>query len=643
MLNKLAFLFFIVSLVFKAYGMNPQGFGEEDARCSSSFGDASTAALTTWETDDIQTREEELMRLNTAIGQDDIQAKYIMGTLFLTGQHGVSPQKDKGILFLQDAVIEGHVDAKYFLGYYLMSEQGNNRENIKRGLLLITEAIKEGNKNAEVSLAKILCAYENEEDANTQYDLACWLLEGEYGVQKNLEMGLKLLKSAASKNHVEAQSTLGKLFITEEYGVSKNLKEGLQLLGTAANSGETYAKHFRDTFLENIRINGDAQTQYDIGLWLLSGTDGMPKDLEKGLGLWRAALNQGHTETESLFGYLLVTGYGGIPVDRDEGVKLMEKAAGKGAVDSLRTLGEWMTYGHYGFTDIDYEKGLGYLQRAGIANDNIHHKYRNGKMATSLNMLYQKTSEQKDTQKNIDEVISYIEFLQQDPAGQIFHKMGRVAPGISEFDNMRRSLDGPVVVESILDQETGNVIEQGDYGNIIENEDYMILDDGSTVKILDLFCRVWSLIQAHPNPMEQGIMKHSFVKGIAEMIDEVSEPGIRVCNDGKAQRLVSVLQGYYPWIQIDTAGASTSTAQETLSPKEISTIVNSALTQVCPLLEKKINEGVRGEELNEFLEENAQKLSESHKTLPTDNLLKMRQEFLKGARTAMDFYLDLNS
>ena len=93
---------------------------------------------------------------------------------------------------------------------------------------------------------------------------------------------------------------------------------------------------------------------------------------------------------------------------------------------------------------------------------------------------------------------------------------------------------------------------RGDYDSLAENNLYTHSDSGQPYRMLGILGRVWHLINSHENEAERTNMLHSFVMALGQSFDEDGGRGPhRVCNIGKVQRLLSVLQGHFPGIEID--------------------------------------------------------------------------------------------
>jgi len=81
--------------------------------------------------------------------------------------------------------------------------------------------------------------------------------------------------------------------------------------------------------LQEAAEKGDAQDQFYVAMWYLTGTEGHPKDPAEAAKWFRKSADQGNAEAENMMGQLYAAGNG---VDKDLGqaVEWLKKAAAQG-------------------------------------------------------------------------------------------------------------------------------------------------------------------------------------------------------------------------------------------------------------------------------------------------------------------------
>ncbi|MFN7663110.1 MAG: hypothetical protein ACK5PQ_05285 [Alphaproteobacteria bacterium] len=209
-----------------------------------------------------------------------------------------------------------------------------------------------------------------------------------------------------------------------------------------------------------------------------------------------------------------------------------------------------------------------HLQEGGIVDrENVMNGERVSKTEKALKSLYYLTHDFEtpfDLIEKIKKHIVLLELTNKDNA--LFH---RERAGASEISHAFHVLDG----------KKDN--ERGDYDSLKENNIYTHADDGKPpYRMLGILGRVWHLINHYhkdgssleENKKQRDLLRHSFVTALAQCFDEEGYRGAhRVCNVGKVQRLLTVLQGYFPGIEIDEVVPPVKVeTKKTVVPVEIS-------------------------------------------------------------------------
>ncbi|MCK7595332.1 tetratricopeptide repeat protein [Pseudomarimonas salicorniae] len=150
-------------------------------------------------------------------------------------------------------------------------------------------------------------------EAIAQYNLAILLGEGR-GVAPDRAEAVEWLKRSAAQGFAEAQATLG-FYLTDGEG-EDDVAEAVRLFEQAAGQGSAVGK-------------------FNLSNHLIDG-EGVAQDIERGLGLLRAAADQGLPEAIRALGLLQITGEH-VPKDAEQGRGRLLQAArlGDGLATSL--------------------------------------------------------------------------------------------------------------------------------------------------------------------------------------------------------------------------------------------------------------------------------------------------------------------
>lgn len=174
----------------------------------------------------------------------------------------------------------------------------------------------------------------------------------------------------------------------------------------------------------------------------------------------------------------------------------------------------------------------------------VHTTARNSGTKESIEVLMGiLTPDPDDYLNSIAEVLKLVKTLQEDPLHSFHPKQTRLYGLESKFESIKQVIAGPI----------------NRFAPILLNETYKG-KDGRDVSVQDVFTRVWQIVK---NTVSNGNkdyvltgreeLVHSFLNFLSEMRDEgTRQIGLHtVCQDGKIQRLLTVLQGVVPGIRID--------------------------------------------------------------------------------------------
>ena len=182
----------------------------------------------------------------------------------------------------------------YFkMGMYYIGLRGE--KNLQLGIDLLKQSAKQG-------------------DVYAQYQLAVALIKG-LRVEKNLQLGIELLKQSADQNFAPAQHKLGRAYY-EGIWIKQKLPLARELLIKSA-------------------LQGHVPALYELGIMLIKGLGG-GKNLHLGMELLRRSAAQG---------YALALDWLAIMEDSFKAIKLLEKPAAQGSDLAQYELGLIYYYG----------------------------------------------------------------------------------------------------------------------------------------------------------------------------------------------------------------------------------------------------------------------------------------------------------
>ena len=193
------------------------------------------------------------------------KAEYDLYELYCGGK-GVPQDSDKAMDYLKKSADGGYVIALDKLG-----EIEINRKNY----ILAAEYWEKAIQNGFSSLH--------------MYTLASLYIEGNYGIQQNMQRGVELMHKAAELGYPDAQNELGVLYYQGE-GVSQNYTEAFKWVQMSANAGSALA-------------------QRNLGMFYKQGI-GCNANTAMAASWYEKASNQGDFDATVCYAYMLYKGDG---------------------------------------------------------------------------------------------------------------------------------------------------------------------------------------------------------------------------------------------------------------------------------------------------------------------------------------------
>jgi TPR repeat protein/ankyrin repeat protein len=348
-------------------------------------------------------RKVELLALEKAAsllgitGNGDVVAQFSLGCMYISGEHGVAQDLQKGMGLLEKAAEQGSAEAQAILKGILQKsekEDANAQFKLNKEPELLEKAAK-GDSEAQYELGCLYVAQDTKKGegllekaaeqghAGAQYKIGMIYSRGLGGVTQDTQKGKGLLEKAAEQGHAEAQCALGSMYPHGKYGEAKKrelVEKKWELLEKAGN--------------------GDAGAQCTLG-WMYVSGDGVAQDKLKGRGLLEKAAGQGHATAQCALsimyphdeygeakktelvekkwellekarngdagaqctlGWMYVSG-DGVAQDKLKGRGLLEKAVGQGHAGAQYAL-SMIYFSGLGGVSQDKPKGRGLLEKA---------------------------------------------------------------------------------------------------------------------------------------------------------------------------------------------------------------------------------------------------------------------------------------
>lgn len=223
---------------------------------------------------------------------DNTVAKYLLGKLFLRGEH-IPKNVDYALRWLEEAVEDGNPYAEYLLGKTLLKGE-DIEQNVDRAEDLLRRSISQGNRYAAYTLGKAL-------------------LDGDV-LPQNISEALYLLKESADKNFPQAQYIFGKLLYCGEL-TEQDIPKALEYLENASAQKNPYAAYLagkiRLTEADHNNIakairhfeiaaeGGNDYAEYQLGKIYLYGKD-IPQDYDEAMEYLTTSAEHGNEYAKQL-------------------------------------------------------------------------------------------------------------------------------------------------------------------------------------------------------------------------------------------------------------------------------------------------------------------------------------------------------
>lgn len=240
--------------------------------------------------------------------------------------------KPDDVQLLTDAAAEGDPESAYLLAMaYMQGDKGIDRDE-QTGMKFLVQSAENGYQFA-------------------MYDLGLLLSADSDSVS---EEGVIWLQKAAEQGHPPAMYVISQLLLRGE-GVQKDRPLGLQYLRESAEAGHidaqyTFAMTLLDTPREKIQEKvwaahyfnkaaeqKDSRSQFQIGKMFLYGI-GMESDPAKAANWFSTAANAGDVNAQYMMGTMLLSGTG-VDENREWAAYWFKAAAEQGNVDAMYNLG----------------------------------------------------------------------------------------------------------------------------------------------------------------------------------------------------------------------------------------------------------------------------------------------------------------
>ena len=217
--------------------------------------------------------------------QNNPVAKYLLGKLFLKGEH-IPKNVDYALRWLEEAVEDGNPYAEYLLGKTLLKGE-DTEQDAERAEDLLRRSADQGNRYAAYTLGKAL-------------------LDGDV-LPQDIPEAIRLLGESADSGFSQAQYVLGKLLYRGEL-TEQDIPKALEYLEKASAQKNPYAAYLAG----KIRLTEDAH-----------------KDIAKAMRHFEIAAEGGNDYAEYQLGKLYLYGKE-IPQDYDKTIEYLTASAEHG-------------------------------------------------------------------------------------------------------------------------------------------------------------------------------------------------------------------------------------------------------------------------------------------------------------------------
>ncbi len=300
-------------------------------------------------------------RLREKALQGDAVAQYILGREYRRGKR-VPMSYKKAVKWFYAASDNGNLDARYILGEAFITGDDLLIRNVPSGLKLLKSAAAQGH-------------------INSQKELVQFYLSNINGYK---EEAVKWFHTAAEQGQVSVQVALGEMYGAGRV-VTKNEQEAVKWFRKAAEQGDDTAQnHLGVAYSAGLGVpqddqkavvwfqksaeQGNAISMSTLGVMHAEGR-GVPQDFEQAVVWFKKAATHGYNSKDRRILGLMYFNGKGVPQDYSEAMKWFKKAADYGDVESQRLLGLMYFEGH-GIPK-DYSEAVKWFEKAAVKKDAV--------------------------------------------------------------------------------------------------------------------------------------------------------------------------------------------------------------------------------------------------------------------------------
>jgi len=271
--------------------------------------------------------------------RDDSEAEYILGSLHLSTCEG-KKDASKGVELLERAAVQGNVQAEVALASAYRAGKSGPADAVKAASWN-EKAAQSGDAHAQNDLgvichlgtgiakddaraAKLFQAAAAQDLPEAQYNIATMYDQG-VGVPQNYDLAVEWYLKAAGHKDADAEYRLGLLW-EEGLGRKKNSEIAQRWFIKAADDGSADAqvRVGKKQPSESMSINS-GYFEYIIGMRMLAGEGGLPKDEARALNFLQKSAAAGYPQAMVQLGRMYAHGQA-VQKDEAQAVKYFEQA-----------------------------------------------------------------------------------------------------------------------------------------------------------------------------------------------------------------------------------------------------------------------------------------------------------------------------
>lgn len=268
----------------------------------------------------------------------DAEAQYKVGVINEFGW-GVKRNARKALELYSRAQANGHPEATYRLGLFFEHSGQVIPEDTLKSVQLFREAAVKGNIDARERLEKIEHKLAEEYlqkfeagDTAVQHLLA-EMYETGRGVEKDTTKAIRWFSESADRGDARSQFRLGVIYLDGEL-IEKDHGVGMQWLQKAQAQGHHEAvSRINDiekvNSLRDLAANGDARSQYELGMIYANGLRGIPQNDDEAVEWLIKAEAQGHGDAKQHLDLMFTLERGLKAGARNEHALALYKLSGK--------------------------------------------------------------------------------------------------------------------------------------------------------------------------------------------------------------------------------------------------------------------------------------------------------------------------